>query len=131
MRFIHLYLVGYFVLVVGAAMALCQSGVLARMSAMWIAISLIIALGLGIMLAVSIGQAHGHARISSGSVRSSAPRLAGTTLPDAPPAGSADSQIFFPFPPIRPPSWHALWFYSSGMRRLTVASLPSRSFRRS
>ena len=40
MRFIHLYLVGYFVLIIGAAMALYQSGVLARMSAMWIAISL-------------------------------------------------------------------------------------------
>ena len=43
-------------LIIGAAMALYQSGVLARMSAMWIAISMIIALGLGIMLAVSMGK---------------------------------------------------------------------------
>jgi hypothetical protein len=56
MRFIHLYLIGYFVLIVGAAMALYQSGVLARMGAMWILIGLLIALGLGIMLAVTMGK---------------------------------------------------------------------------
>ena len=56
MRFIHLYLIGYFVLIIGAAMALYQSGILARMGAMWIAISMVIALGLGIMLAVSVGK---------------------------------------------------------------------------
>jgi hypothetical protein len=56
MRFIHLYLVGYFVLVVGAVLALWQSGALARISAIWIAISLVIAIGLGIMLAVSSGK---------------------------------------------------------------------------
>ena len=60
MRFIHLYLVGYFVLVVGAVLALWQSGVLARVSAIWIAIGLVIAIGLGIMLAVSVGQARSH-----------------------------------------------------------------------
>ena len=56
MRFIHLYLVGYFVLVVGAVLALWQSGALARVSAIWIAIGVIIAIGLGIMLAVSSGK---------------------------------------------------------------------------
>jgi hypothetical protein len=56
MRFIHLYLIGYFVLVVGATLALWQSGALARVSAIWIAIGLIIAIGLGIMLAVSSGK---------------------------------------------------------------------------
>ena len=56
MRFIHLYLVGYFILIVGAALALYQSGVLARMSAMWIAIGFVIAVGLGIMLAVTMGK---------------------------------------------------------------------------
>ena len=56
MRFIHLYLVGYFVLVVGAVLALWQSGALARVSAIWIAIGLIIAIGLGIMLSVSSGK---------------------------------------------------------------------------
>ena len=56
MRFIHLYLVGYFLLVVGAGLALWQAGVLAHIGAIWIAIGIIIALGLGIMLAVSAGK---------------------------------------------------------------------------
>ena len=56
MRFIHLYLIGYFVLVVGAVLALWQAGVLAEISGMWIAIGLIIAVGLGIMLAVTSGK---------------------------------------------------------------------------
>ena len=53
MRFIHLYLIGYFVLVGGAVLALWRAGVLARIGALWIAIGMIIALGLGIMLAVT------------------------------------------------------------------------------
>jgi hypothetical protein len=57
MRFIHLYLVGYFVLVVGAVLALWQAGVLGRVSGAWIAIGLIIAIGLGIMLAVTSAKA--------------------------------------------------------------------------
>ena len=56
MRFIHLFLIGYFVLVVGAVMALWQAGVLAHVSGMWVAIGAIIAVGLGIMLAVSSGK---------------------------------------------------------------------------
>jgi hypothetical protein len=56
MRFIHLYLIGYLVLVVGAVLALWQAGVLARISGTWIAIGLIIAFGLGIMLAVTSGK---------------------------------------------------------------------------
>ena len=56
MRFVHLYLVGYFVLVVGAVLALWQSGVLARIGAIWIATGLVIAIGLGIMLGVSSGR---------------------------------------------------------------------------
>ena len=56
MRFIHLYLVGYFVLVVGALLALWQAGVLARVSGTWLAIGMLIVLGLGIMLAVTAGK---------------------------------------------------------------------------
>ena len=56
MRFIHLFLIGYFVLVVGAVMALWQAGVLAHVSGMWVAIGAIIAVGLGIMLAVASGK---------------------------------------------------------------------------
>ncbi len=64
MRFIHLYLIGYFVLVVGAGLALWQAGVLARVeSALWIAIGAIIAVGLGIMLARDGRQTRRYTRI--------------------------------------------------------------------
>ena len=49
----RLYLVGYFVLIVGALLALWQADVLGRIPLAWIAIGLIIAIGLGIMLAVT------------------------------------------------------------------------------
>jgi hypothetical protein len=53
MRFVHLYLTGYFVLVIGAALVLWQSGALARIGDPWLVIGMIIALGLGIVLAVT------------------------------------------------------------------------------
>jgi hypothetical protein len=56
MRFVNIYLIGYFILVVGAALALWQAGILARISGTWIAIGALIAIGLGIMLAVSAGK---------------------------------------------------------------------------
>ena len=56
MKFINLFLIGYFVLVLGAVLALWQAGVLAHVSGMWVAIGTIIAVGIGIMLAVSSGK---------------------------------------------------------------------------
>jgi hypothetical protein len=56
MRFIHLYLIGYFVLVLGAVLALWQAGVFARVSPIWLAIGALVVLGLGIMLAVTAGK---------------------------------------------------------------------------
>ena len=56
MRFINMYLIGYVILVIGIAMALWQSGVLARVSGMWIVIGAIVAVGLGIMMSVSSGK---------------------------------------------------------------------------
>jgi hypothetical protein len=56
MKFVNIYLIGYFVLVIGAVMALWASGVLQSVQPIWIGIGLIIALGLGIMLAVSSGK---------------------------------------------------------------------------
>jgi hypothetical protein len=52
-RFVHLYLIGYFVLVVGAVLALWQSGALARVGGAWFVIGMTVALGLGIVLAVT------------------------------------------------------------------------------
>ncbi len=56
MRFINMYLVGYFILLIGALAALWHGGVLRHVSATWIVIGLVIAVGLGIMLAVSGGK---------------------------------------------------------------------------
>jgi hypothetical protein len=56
MKFIQIYLIGYFVLIIGAGLALWQAGVLQRVSPIWIAIGAVIAIGLGIMLAVSSGK---------------------------------------------------------------------------
>jgi hypothetical protein len=52
-RFIHLYLIGYFILVIGAGLALWQAGVLARIPPVWLLISALIVVGLGVVLAVS------------------------------------------------------------------------------
>ena len=56
MRFIHLFLVGYFVLIVGVALALWQTGVLSRVAPIWIGIGALVAIGVGIMLSVSSGK---------------------------------------------------------------------------
>ncbi len=56
MKFINMYLIGYVILVIGIAMALWQSGVLSRISGIWIVIGAIVAVGLGIMMSVSSGK---------------------------------------------------------------------------
>ena len=49
----RLYLIGYFILLAGAVLALWQSGILRQIPGIWLAIGLIVAVGLGILLAVS------------------------------------------------------------------------------
>ena len=56
MRFINMFLVGYFVLILGLALALWQSGVLGRIAPIWIGIGALVAIGFGIMLSVSSGK---------------------------------------------------------------------------
>ncbi len=56
MRFIHVFLIGYFILIIGVGLALWQGGVLSRLDPMWIAIGAIIAIGLGVMAAVTAGK---------------------------------------------------------------------------
>jgi len=56
MRFINVFLIGYFVLILGVGLALCQSGVLARIAPIWIFIGVVIAVGIGIMASVSSGK---------------------------------------------------------------------------
>lgn len=53
MKFLKLYLVGYFILLVGAGLALWQSGILDEIPGVWLAIGIVVAVGLGIMLAVA------------------------------------------------------------------------------
>ena len=56
MRFVNIYLIGYFVLILGAVAALWYGGALRHISAGWLVIGLVIAVGLGIMLSVSAGK---------------------------------------------------------------------------
>ncbi|MEO5898375.1 MAG: hypothetical protein ABIS06_22020 [Vicinamibacterales bacterium] len=56
MRFVNVYLVGYFLLVIGALAALWYGGVLRQIAPMWIVIGLVLAVGLGMMLSVSAGK---------------------------------------------------------------------------
>jgi hypothetical protein len=56
MRFINMYLIGYFILLIGALAALWYGGVLSQVSPVWVVIGLVIAVGLGIMLSVSGGK---------------------------------------------------------------------------
>jgi hypothetical protein len=56
MRFINMYLAGYFILLIGAVAALWYGGVLSQVSPVWVIIGLVIAVGLGIMLSVSGGK---------------------------------------------------------------------------
>ena len=55
MKYLKLYLIGYFVLIIGGVLALWQAGVLSEIPPVWIGIGALIAVGLGIMLAVSSG----------------------------------------------------------------------------
>ena len=63
MKFINMYLIGYFILVVGICLALWQSGVLDNVAPMWVGIGALVAIGVGIMMAVSSGKPSGTAGI--------------------------------------------------------------------
>lgn len=56
MKFINMFLIGYFVLILGGVLALWQVGVLDDIAPMWIAIGVLAAIGVGIMMAVSSGK---------------------------------------------------------------------------
>jgi hypothetical protein len=56
MRFVSIYLTGYCILVLGALAALWYGGALRHMSPVWVIIGLVIAVGIGIMLAISAGK---------------------------------------------------------------------------
>ena len=56
MKFINMYLIGYVVLLVGIVLALWKMNVLEHISGVWIAIGLVVAVGLGVMMSVSSGK---------------------------------------------------------------------------
>ena len=56
MRFIHLFLVGYFVLVLGVSIGLWQSGVLKGIAPIWLGVGALVAIGVGIMMSVASGK---------------------------------------------------------------------------
>jgi hypothetical protein len=53
MRWMNIYLLGYLIVVIGVFAALWKLGILQNIGTTWTVIGLIIALGLGIMFAVS------------------------------------------------------------------------------
>ena len=55
MKWTGIYLVGYVILIGGLLAALWKGGVLARIDTTWLLIGIAIAIGIGIMLAVSRG----------------------------------------------------------------------------
>ena len=53
MRYVNLYLIGYAVFVLGVILALWKANILSRIDPVWTAIGFVIAVGVGIMIAVS------------------------------------------------------------------------------
>lgn len=53
MKWTGLYMVGYVIVILGVLAALWKTGVLASIGTTWTIIELVIAIGLGIMIAVS------------------------------------------------------------------------------
>jgi hypothetical protein len=53
MRFLYAYLIGYFLLILGAGLALWQAGAFSRLGPIWVVIGFTMALGLGILLALT------------------------------------------------------------------------------
>jgi hypothetical protein len=53
MRVVHLYLLAYFALLLGAALALWQAGILWRIPGVWLGVAALVAAGSGILLAVA------------------------------------------------------------------------------
>ena len=56
MKFINMYLIGYVVVVIGVVLALLKMNVLQHVSGMWIAIGVVLAIGLGVMMSVAAGK---------------------------------------------------------------------------
>ena len=56
MRFIHLFLAGYFTLVLGVGLALWQLNLLRHVAPIWIIVGVLVAIGMGVMMSVASGK---------------------------------------------------------------------------
>jgi hypothetical protein len=56
MRFVNIYLVSYFVLIAAALVALWSGGALGQVPSGWTVLALVIAIGFGVLLAVTTGR---------------------------------------------------------------------------
>jgi hypothetical protein len=63
MKWTGVYLIGYVILVGGLLAALWKMGILASIGVAWTLIGVVIAIGIGIMLAVSSGSSKGNIKI--------------------------------------------------------------------
>ena len=63
MKWTGVYLIGYVILVAGLVAALWKMGILASIGVTWTLIGVVIAIGSGIMLAVSSGSSKGNIKI--------------------------------------------------------------------
>jgi len=63
MKWTGIYLIGYIILVAGLVAALWKMGILASIGVAWTLIGVVIAIGIGIMLAVSSGSSKGNIKI--------------------------------------------------------------------
>lgn len=63
MKWTGLYLAGYVIVVLGILAALWKTGVLANIGTTWTVIGLVIAIGLGIMIAVANGGSKSNIQI--------------------------------------------------------------------
>lgn len=63
MKWTGVYLIGYVVLIGGVGAALWKMGVLASIGAAWSLIAVMIAIGIGIMLAVTSSRSRGNIEI--------------------------------------------------------------------
>jgi hypothetical protein len=53
MRFIHIYVIGYFVLLFGAGLALWKADVFARADPLWLSLAVVVTISFGIVLALT------------------------------------------------------------------------------
>ena len=63
MKWVNMYLIGYLIFLAGVVAALWKSGILDRIGGTWTLIGLVIAAGLGIMVAVSSAGGRGDINI--------------------------------------------------------------------